>query len=64
MKFRQVMSIASVVCLLSGSVQAATITLEQFPTALDAAQLNRVSELMQEAGLIRSPVQASSLMNG
>lgn len=45
-------------------VQAATITLEQFPTSLDGAQLNRVSNLMQEAGLIRSSIQASSLMNG
>jgi NitT/TauT family transport system substrate-binding protein len=45
-------------------VQAATITLEQFPTSLDSAQLNRVSNLMQEAGLIRGSVQASSLMNG
>jgi NitT/TauT family transport system substrate-binding protein len=45
-------------------VQAATITLEQFPIALDSVQLNRVSELMQEAGLIRSSVQASSLING
>ena len=31
--------------------QAATITLEQFPTSLDSVQLNRVSDLMQEAGL-------------
>jgi NitT/TauT family transport system substrate-binding protein len=46
------------------AVQAATITLEQFPTSLDGAQLNRVSNLMQEAGLIRSSIQASSLMNG
>jgi NitT/TauT family transport system substrate-binding protein len=45
-------------------VQAATITLEQFPTSLDSAQLNRVSNLMQEAGLIRGSIQASSLMNG
>jgi NitT/TauT family transport system substrate-binding protein len=44
-------------------VQAATITLEQFPIALDGVQLNRVSDLMQEAGLIRSSVQASSLIN-
>jgi hypothetical protein len=46
------------------AVQAATITLEQFPTSLDSAQLNRVSNLMQEAGLIRGSIQASSLMNG
>jgi NitT/TauT family transport system substrate-binding protein len=45
-------------------VQAATITLEQFPIALDSVQLNRVSDLMQEAGLIRSSVQASSLIKG
>src|SRR3984893_8222016 len=45
-------------------VQAATITLEQFPTSLDGVQLNRVSNLMQEAGLIKSSVQASSLING
>jgi NitT/TauT family transport system substrate-binding protein len=45
-------------------VQAATITLEQFPIALDGVQLNRVSNLMQEAGLIHSSVQASSLING
>jgi NitT/TauT family transport system substrate-binding protein len=45
-------------------VQAATITLEQFPTSLDGVQLNRVSNLMQEAGLIKSSVQASSLTNG
>jgi NitT/TauT family transport system substrate-binding protein len=43
-------------------VQAATITLEQFPTALDSVQLNRVSDLMQEAGLPH--VQASALING
>lgn len=43
-------------------VQAATITLEQFPTSLDSVQLNRVSELMQEAGLPH--VQASALING
>lgn len=45
-------------------VQAATITLEQFPIALDGVQLNRVSNLMQEAGLIHSSVQASSLIKG
>ena len=43
-------------------VQAATITLEQFPTSLDSVQLNRVSGLMQEAGLPH--VQASALING
>ena len=46
------------------AVQAATINLEQFPTSLDAVQLNRVSELMQEAGLIHGSFQASSLING
>jgi NitT/TauT family transport system substrate-binding protein len=45
-------------------VQAATITLEQFPIALDGVQLNRVSNLMQEAGLIHSSIQASSLIDG
>jgi NitT/TauT family transport system substrate-binding protein len=45
-------------------LQAATITLEQFPTSVDAAQLNRVSDLMQEAGLIHNTVQASSLILG
>jgi NitT/TauT family transport system substrate-binding protein len=45
-------------------MQAATITLEQFPTSVDAAQLNRVSDLMQEAGLINNTVQASSLILG
>jgi NitT/TauT family transport system substrate-binding protein len=43
-------------------IQASTITLEQFPTSLDAKQLNRVSDLMQEAGLITNTVQASSLI--
>jgi NitT/TauT family transport system substrate-binding protein len=42
--------------------QAATITLEQFPTSLDSVQLNRVSDLMQEAGLPH--VQASALIEG
>jgi len=42
--------------------QAATITLEQFPTSLDSVQLDRVSDLMQEAGLPH--VQASALING
>ena len=44
--------------------QAATITLEQFPTSLDSVQLNRVSNLMQEAGLIHGSIQASSLIGG
>ena len=46
------------------AVQAATITLEQFPTSLDSVQLNRVSNLMQEAGLIKGSLQASTLVNG
>jgi NitT/TauT family transport system substrate-binding protein len=45
-------------------VQAATINLEQFPTSLDNVQLNRISDLMKEAGLIRGSDQASSLING
>jgi NitT/TauT family transport system substrate-binding protein len=44
------------------AVQAATITLETFPTLMDGAQLNRVSDLMQEAGL--KSVKASSLIQG
>lgn len=43
-------------------VQAATITLEKFPTSANAVQLNRVSQLMQEAGLLGKPFQASSLI--
>jgi NitT/TauT family transport system substrate-binding protein len=46
------------------AMQAATLTLEQFPTTVDAAQLNRVSSLMQEAGLIHGSLQASSLIQG
>ena len=42
--------------------QAATITLEQFPTSLDGVQLNRVSDLMQEAGLPH--IKASALIEG
>ncbi|MGH3261601.1 MAG: ABC transporter substrate-binding protein [Trebonia sp.] len=45
-------------------VQAATIALEQFPTSVDSVQLNRVSDLMREAGLIHGSIQASSLING
>jgi NitT/TauT family transport system substrate-binding protein len=44
-------------------VEAATITLEEFPTSLDAVQLNRVSDLMREAGLIHGSIQASSLIS-
>jgi NitT/TauT family transport system substrate-binding protein len=42
--------------------QAATITLEQFPISLDGVQLNRVSDLMQEANLPH--IRASALING
>jgi NitT/TauT family transport system substrate-binding protein len=45
-------------------VEAATITLEQFPTSVDAVQLNRVSDLMQEAGLLHGSLQASALIIG
>lgn len=45
-------------------VEAATITLDEFPSSTDAVQLNRVSTLMREAGLLRQPVQASSLIQG
>jgi NitT/TauT family transport system substrate-binding protein len=44
------------------AVQAATITLETFPTSVDASQLNRVSNLMREAGLLSGSLQASSLI--
>lgn len=44
--------------------QAATITLEEFPTSVDSVQLNRVSDLMKEAGLIHGSLRASSLING
>jgi NitT/TauT family transport system substrate-binding protein len=42
--------------------QAATITLEQFPTSPDSVQLNRVSDLMHEAGL--PYIRASALIEG
>jgi NitT/TauT family transport system substrate-binding protein len=45
-------------------VQAATITLEEFPTSVDGAQLDRVSGLMKEAGLLHGSIQASSLIDG
>lgn len=44
------------------AVQAATISLDEFPLSTDAVQLNRVSDLMQEAGLLHGPFQASSLI--
>ena len=46
------------------AVQAATISLDQFPISTDAAQLNRVSELMREAGLLHGTFQASALLQG
>jgi NitT/TauT family transport system substrate-binding protein len=45
-------------------VQAATIALDQFPTATDTVQLNRVANLMFEAGLIHTSFQTSSLVQG
>lgn len=45
-------------------VQAATIALDQFPTATDTVQLDRVANLMLEAGLIHKTFQASSLVQG
>jgi len=45
-------------------MEAATISLDQFPLSTDAVQLNRVSRLMQEAGLLRHPYNASSLLSG
>jgi NitT/TauT family transport system substrate-binding protein len=44
--------------------EAGTITLEQFPTSADAVQLNRVSDLMREAGLLGGSVQAGTLIQG
>ena len=44
--------------------EAGTITLEQFPTAADGVQLNRVSDLMREAGLLKNSIQASALIQG
>jgi NitT/TauT family transport system substrate-binding protein len=46
------------------AVQAATISLDEFPISTDPVQLNRVSELMQEAGLLPKPFQASALIQG
>lgn len=45
-------------------VQAATIALDQFPTATDTVQLDRVANLMLEAGLIHKSFQTSSLVQG
>lgn len=44
--------------------EAGTITLEQFPTSVDAVQLDRVSDLMREAGLLKAPIQAGALIQG
>lgn len=46
------------------AMQAAMISLDQFPLSADAVQLNRVSGLMQEAGLLSHPFKASSLLSG
>jgi NitT/TauT family transport system substrate-binding protein len=42
--------------------QAATLTLEAFPASLDTDQLDRVSNLMREAGLIKGSITAGSLI--
>jgi NitT/TauT family transport system substrate-binding protein len=44
------------------TLEASTISLDQFPVSTSAAQLNRVSDLMREAGLIRGSFQAGSLI--
>lgn len=44
--------------------EAGTLTLDDFPTSADAVQLNRVSDLMEEAGLEKKPLQASALIDG
>lgn len=44
------------------AVEAATISLDEFPISTDATQLNRVSELMREAGLLHGTFQASALL--
>jgi NitT/TauT family transport system substrate-binding protein len=45
-------------------VEAATISLDEFPLSTDSVQLNRVSELMLQAGLLPKPFQASALIQG
>lgn len=45
-------------------LEAGTLTLEQFPTSTDAVQLNRVSDLMTEAGLLKNSLKASDLIQG
>jgi NitT/TauT family transport system substrate-binding protein len=46
------------------AVQAATIALDQFPTATDSVQVGRVANLMLEAGLLAKPFQVSALLRG
>ena len=43
-------------------IEAGTISLEQFPTSTDGVQLNRLSDLMKEAGLLHGSLTASSLI--
>lgn len=45
-------------------VESGTISLEQFPTSTDSVQLDRISDLMKEAGLLRGSLAASSLIQG
>lgn len=45
-------------------VEAGTIALDQFPTSTDSVQLNRVSDLMKEAGLLHGSLAASALIQG
>jgi NitT/TauT family transport system substrate-binding protein len=45
-------------------IQAATIALDEFPTSTDTVQLNRVSNLMLEAGLIHKSFQTSAIVQG
>lgn len=43
-------------------VEAGTISLEQFPTSTDSVQLDRISDLMKEAGLLQGSLTASALI--
>ncbi|ACZ84809.1 ABC transporter substrate-binding protein [Streptosporangium roseum] len=43
---------------------AAVITLGTFPTSLDATRLQRVADLMLEQGLLKSKIEAKSLLLG
>lgn len=45
-------------------VEAGTISLEQFPTSTDSVQLDRISDLMKEAGLFQGSLAASALIQG